>query len=184
MHLLVAPTFLHIVMLLTWLIYVLIGFTVVYFFSLVVRIYFVGTWRPEWVINKEGEPTRSWKFEKGSELGTWRFLWSSSGKPALVVIVLVVLNHVARILLPRMQPSISRVALGSVVVVIFALVLFLIKVKALLVYGVLEGIFALGACVSSLEVKGRRYADSRCHCGTVHIDILNGSRHGQHKEGA
>ena len=60
---------------------------------------------------------------------------------------------IAALFLPIAQPVIFRVTLGSVVVILVSLVLFGMKITEPLIHGFLEALFALAACVWSIEAK-------------------------------
>jgi hypothetical protein len=61
-----------------------------------------------------------------------------------------VLNRVVQIYLPRMAPSLARELLGTLVVLVFSGLLFLLKQQQQIVYGSLELLFAICSSVLSL----------------------------------
>jgi hypothetical protein len=71
-----------------------------------------------------------------------------------IALVVAAIDRVAQVLLPRMGPSGARVILGSVVVVIFAGLLFLLKLQQPIFYGSLEALFAVWSCAFSLSRVG------------------------------
>jgi hypothetical protein len=69
-------------------------------------------------------------------------------------LILAVVNRLAQVWIPRMQPSISRVVLGTLVALIFSLLLFYVKVSNLSAYAIVEGLFAIIYCAVTLSRMG------------------------------
>jgi len=67
------------------------------------------------------------------------------------VLVLGAINRAAQVYLPRMGPSLDRELLGTIVVAIFAGLLFVLKQQQPILYGTAEFLFALLSCAFSLS---------------------------------
>jgi hypothetical protein len=70
------------------------------------------------------------------------------------VLVIGAINRAAQVYLPRMRPSLARELLGTIVVAIFAGLLFMLKKQQPIVYGTAELLFALSSCAFSLSRAG------------------------------
>jgi hypothetical protein len=70
------------------------------------------------------------------------------------VLVIGAINRAAQVYLPRMGPSLARELLGTIVVAIFAGLLFMLKKQQPIVYGTAELLFALSSCAFSLSRAG------------------------------
>jgi hypothetical protein len=70
------------------------------------------------------------------------------------VLVIGAINRAAQVYLPRMEPSLARELLGTIVVAIFAGLLFMLKQQQPIVYGTAELLFALWSCAFSLSRAG------------------------------
>jgi hypothetical protein len=150
MKILVVPTFVNIVLAITWLIDAALAIGLVFLF------YIYDIRDPRSVPSLGAVPQTSYQKVKDQrqKLAVYKYErreFHTIFLPIMVVIALI--TFAVQIWLPRMQPSLARMVLGSVVVLLFALLLFVIKVNTLLLYGYLEGLFALGSCVWSLGNK-------------------------------
>jgi len=69
-----------------------------------------------------------------------------------ILVALAGLNRLAQVSIPKMEASSSRVVLGTILALLFGLLLFTVKISRPMIYGALEGIFAIGSCAVSLSI--------------------------------
>jgi hypothetical protein len=158
-----APTFLNIVMVFTWLIYVLLtwevgrrmrdnmrmGTGIVYMMHVLFHLYLdtSETKEASRAVGKDLAQIIAHDVYTGRSMTSMKVFIP-------IVLVLAALNRTAQVFLPRMDPNGSGVILGTVVTLVFVGLLFGIKLRQPFAYGVLEAIFALGSCIFSLWHMG------------------------------
>jgi hypothetical protein len=143
-------TFVKIVLTLTWLIYGLLAWV------LITRIKVLWQIRPRKSFGASELPdTKPLRLavRKLGKLRRYRYrvrfrsFWT---KIVPFVAIAALLNWAAQVALWHMPSSIARSFLGVVVVTFFASLLFWLKIAQPIVYGCIEGSFAMGSCAYSL----------------------------------
>jgi hypothetical protein len=149
-----APTFVNIILELTYVIDLLLMFIL---WSLVQRV-------RELLVDVEDVKQLDWLFkpERRGKLAVLRkksgecVLWNRDRYVIIYVLIPVIcaLNLWAQIAVRRMAPSTSRVVLGTVVALVCGILLFTLKIRRQIIYGTMEAIFAVGSCAFSLAHMG------------------------------
>jgi hypothetical protein len=133
-----TPTFVHIVVFLTWMIDLLAFFVVIG--------HVVGYYRAYGIVPMPPWTKESRQVKIKTRLGELEY-----GRTFYFVVIpllalVLFFTRLAQHFLPMMPPTLSRTIFGVAVMLVFALLLFNLKLEEPTIYGVLEGLFAIISC--------------------------------------